>query len=82
MPRFKVAHLHEQGQDMIVVPLDSSFGRKVSQDQHDIITDLQVTLGLPAWLARSSRSGTTAVAGWRSSRRDLGIHSFRALIFA
>jgi hypothetical protein len=57
MPRFNVAHLHEQGQDMIVVPLDSSFGRKVSQDQNDIITDLQIH-------ARSAGMAGTVVPVW------------------
>ncbi len=32
MPRLKVAHLREQGQDMIIVPLDRTFG---SQSRHD-----------------------------------------------
>jgi hypothetical protein len=41
MPRFKVAHLHEQGQDMIIVPLDSSFEHKSSSDQSDIVDELQ-----------------------------------------
>ena len=41
MPRFKVAHIREQGQDMIIVPLDSTFGRKVSNDQQSITSELQ-----------------------------------------
>lgn len=27
MPSYEVAHVHEQGQDLIIVPLDSQFGR-------------------------------------------------------
>jgi hypothetical protein len=42
MPRFKVAHLHQQGQDMVIIPLESSFGSKSSQDQQTIIADLQI----------------------------------------
>jgi hypothetical protein len=57
MPHFRVAHLHEQGQDMIIVPLDSSFGRKVSQDQDVIISELQVR-------ARSAGLAGTVVPVW------------------
>src|SRR5258708_36141986 len=42
MPRFKVAHLRQQGQDMVIVPLDSSFGRKIEQEKAEIIEELQV----------------------------------------
>ncbi len=42
MPRFKVAHLREQGQNMVIVPLERSFGNKISQDQQAIMTDLQI----------------------------------------
>jgi hypothetical protein len=41
MPTFKVAHLNQQGQDMVIIPLDSSFGHKSDADQSDIISDLQ-----------------------------------------
>jgi hypothetical protein len=59
MPRFKVAHLHERGQDMIIVPLDWSFGHRISQDQQDIITDLQIR-------ARSAGLAGTVVPVWDS----------------
>jgi hypothetical protein len=41
MPHFKVAHLREQGQDMIVIPLDSGFGSKIRHDQDNVIGELQ-----------------------------------------
>jgi len=41
MPQFKVAHIREQGSDMIIVPLASSFGSRGSTDQNEIISDLQ-----------------------------------------
>jgi hypothetical protein len=41
MPTFKVAHLHEQGQDMVIVPLDSTFGQKSQDQQGEIVDDLQ-----------------------------------------
>jgi hypothetical protein len=57
VPRFKVAYVRKQGQDMIIVPLNSSFGRKISQDQHAIIADLQVH-------ARSAGLGGTVIPVW------------------
>jgi hypothetical protein len=57
MPRFKVAHLREQGQDMIIAPLDSSFGDQTSTDQQAIIADLQIH-------ARSAGLAGTVVPVW------------------
>ena len=33
----KIAHLREQGVDMIIVPLETSFGRKLQTEQDEII---------------------------------------------
>lgn len=41
MPRFKVAHIKEQGVDLIIVPLDSSFNLKSQEQQTEIVNDLQ-----------------------------------------
>lgn len=41
MNKFKIAHIREQGQDMIIIPLESSFGRKSEQEQSEIIASLQ-----------------------------------------
>jgi hypothetical protein len=41
MPRFKVAHLREQGQDMVIIPLASDFEHKPDQEQSEIIASLQ-----------------------------------------
>lgn len=34
MPQFKVAHLHEQGQDLIIIPVDSAFGCKSGTERN------------------------------------------------
>ena len=34
MPRYKVAHLNQQGVDLIIVPLESSFGAQGQQSQN------------------------------------------------
>lgn len=41
MAEFDIAHLHEQGQDMIIVPLDRGFGNKTWADQQAVIASLQ-----------------------------------------
>ena len=41
MPNFDIAHIREQGVDIIIVPLDASFGHKTSPQQHDAIAELQ-----------------------------------------
>lgn len=63
MAQFKIAHIREQGVDIIVVPLDSSFGYKSRSDQDGFIEALQVcarSAGLaggvvPVWLEGSTR---------------------------
>jgi hypothetical protein len=41
MPRYKIAHIKEQGQVMIIIPLDPSFGFKTDSDQEQVIAELQ-----------------------------------------
>jgi hypothetical protein len=41
MPRYKVAHLRQQGVDLIIIPLDSAYSHKSDQDQREIILELQ-----------------------------------------
>jgi hypothetical protein len=72
MPRLKVAHIKEQGQDMIVVPLDSGFGRKVGSDQKVIAAELQLRsqsaglagLVVPVWDNGDGRMGFLAPHNW------------------
>ena len=72
MPRFNVAHLHEQGQDMIIVPLESGFRYKSAQDQHDITADIQRHAGgaglrgtvVPVWDNGGGRMAFIAPRPW------------------
>ncbi|MGE8126319.1 hypothetical protein ACQKQD_05015 [Methylobacterium sp. NPDC080182] len=41
MPSFDVAHVNQSGQNMVIVPLDSSFEYKSSFEQDDIMSELQ-----------------------------------------
>ncbi len=62
MPSFDVAHIREQGVDVIIVPLDSSFGSKSQSDQNAAIAELQ---------ARATSAGLagTVVPVWDSGGR-------------
>ncbi|GGA40770.1 hypothetical protein [Dyella nitratireducens] len=62
MSSYKFAHLREQGQDMIVVPLDSSFGSQSSADQHAFIDAFQAQ-------TRVAQLAGTVVAIWRSGNQ-------------
>ena len=39
--KFSIAHLNEQGQDMVIIPLDSSFSNKSPQQMESIKNALQ-----------------------------------------
>jgi hypothetical protein len=41
MPIFKIAHIHEQGVDLIIVPMNRDFGDRPKSDQQAIIAELQ-----------------------------------------
>jgi hypothetical protein len=66
MPRFDVAHIREQGIDLIIVPLQSSFGTKSQLDQSQIIDELQVR-------ANSAGLAGTVVPVWESGGRMMFI---------
>ncbi|AEJ02194.1 hypothetical protein Nit79A3_2422 [Nitrosomonas sp. Is79A3] len=41
MSTYEVAHIHEQGQHMIIIPLNSNFAKKTQDDQIKIKNSLQ-----------------------------------------
>lgn len=41
MPSFKVAHIHEQGIDLIIIPLSSTFEYKLDSEKKQITYTLQ-----------------------------------------
>jgi hypothetical protein len=65
MPSYKVAHIREQGQDMIIFPLETTFGQKSNSEQN---RELGV-LG-----TRANRAGLrgTAVAVWDNGGGRMG----------
>lgn len=62
MPRYKVAHLREQGQDMIIIPLESSFEWKSPDDQEGTIAELQTR-------AENAGMAGTVVPVWENHGR-------------
>ena len=62
MTRLHVAHIREQGQNMIIVPLDYSFGQKTASEQSDVISEIQMR-------ARSAGLAGKVVPVWPSGGR-------------
>lgn len=64
MAFLKIAHIREQGIDLIITPLESSFGNKTNSDQNDIIESIQLCANdaglagtvVPVWLEGSNYS--------------------------
>ena len=76
MPRYKVAHLREQGQDMIIIPLEASFGSKSDADQNGFMVDLQTranAAGLRGTVAAVWPGGFRAPSPWHPFFRTLPI---------
>jgi hypothetical protein len=40
MPKYRVAHIHEQGQDMIIFPLEAKFGHLTQSDREQELAAL------------------------------------------
>jgi hypothetical protein len=72
MPNFDVAHIREQGNDLIIVPLSSTFGALSASEQQKQIEALQrcaTSAGLagrvvPVWDAGGGRMGFLAPRNW------------------
>jgi hypothetical protein len=54
MPQFQIAHIHEQGQDIIIVPLADSFHHKTQAEKLTAVNELQM---------RASNASPVALAG-------------------
>lgn len=81
MPNVKVAHLREQGQDMIIVPMDRSFGSKPEDEQGDSMQELQMrcrAAGLKGtvvtvWDNGGGRMGFIAPRPWHPFFQNIGL---------
>jgi hypothetical protein len=81
MTTLKLAHVKEQGVDLIVVPLADEFGRRTQSDQNSAITELQMrsrSAGLagtvvPVWDSGGGRMAFIAPPNWHSFFRSIGL---------
>ena len=62
MTSLKIAHIREQGQDMIIAPLASSFEHKTTNDQLAAVEEIQLA-------ARSAGLRGTVAVVWQSGGR-------------
>lgn len=60
MPRFQVAHINQQGVDLIIVPLNHDFGFKSPRQQQGAVYELQTR-------ARAAGLRGTVVPVWEGS---------------
>lgn len=88
MPRFEVAHIREQGVDLVVIPLDRSFGHKSENDKDSIVSELQVrasSAGLagtvvPVWDNGGGRMAFIAPRNWHPFFKSINLQFIAANI--
>jgi hypothetical protein len=81
MPTLKVAHLRQQGVDLVIAPLDSDFGHKTRQDQQHIISEIQMRSRsanlagtvVPVWDGGGGRMSFIAPPNWHPFFRSLNM---------
>jgi hypothetical protein len=81
MPSFDIAHIREQGVDLVVIPLDSNFGYRTRSEQGAIQQELQAratAAGLagsvvPVWDAGLGRLGFLAPSNWHPFFRSINL---------
>lgn len=88
MPTYDVAHIREQGVDLIIVPLKASFGRKSRSEQAEIQSYLQqcaTSAGLagtivPVWEGSSGRMAFIAPTNWHAFFKSINMNFVAANI--
>lgn len=93
MPRFEIAHIKEHdveglAVDLIIIPLEASFGQKPARDQQDVINELQMrarAAGLagtvcPVWRGASGEMSFIAPTGWHPYFASLNLEIVRAAL--
>lgn len=87
MPTWKVAHIREQGQDIIIVPLEPAFGSKPGGTQQEFIEALQICAAnaglagriVPVWRA-GNQFKFIAPQGWHPFFKSLSWNQILANI--
>lgn len=81
MTRIPIAHIREQGQDIIIVPLDRSFEYKTRDEQTGITQSLQYTASsaglagkvVPVWDGGGGRMAFIAPVQWHRFFQSLSL---------
>jgi hypothetical protein len=82
MPNYAIARIHEDGQDVIIVPLPPSFGHKPEREQNAEIAELQaraVAAGIPGpavpvWETDDEHMAFIAPEQWHPFFRSIDMH--------
>lgn len=88
MSTFEIAHIREQGQDMIIIPLRQDFGHRAPSEQAGVIAGLQACArgaGLagkvvPVWDAGGGRMGFIAPPPWHPFFFGIDLNSVARII--
>ncbi len=88
MSQYKIAHIREQGQDMILIPLERSYGSRSNSEQNEIRDALQIyarSAGLAGsvvtvWDAGGGRMGFLGPSQWRPFLSSIGLNQVFASI--
>lgn len=85
MPCFKLAHIHEQGQDMLLFPLDNSFEFSSSDQQNATVEELELRANQAGLAGHAvafwERGGRTRFLGpvpWRGFLQSMDLRSVLA----
>jgi hypothetical protein len=81
MPRVKVAHIREQGQAMIIVPLAATFGAKSRSEKKQIVSKLRSLADgaglagevVPVWDNGEGRMGFIAPTPWHPFFKSINL---------
>jgi hypothetical protein len=81
VPTLKVAHVRQQGIDLVIAPLNSDFGHKTRHDQEEIVSEIQVrsrSAGLagtvvPVWDNGGGRMAFIAPNNWHPFFHSLNL---------
>jgi hypothetical protein len=88
MPRYKVAHVKDQGVDLIIIPLESRFGALGNSEQNAQRGELQMRANaaglagtvVPVWDAGGNRMGFLAPSGYNPFFSSLALYQVQRSI--
>ncbi len=88
MGTYDVAHIHEQEQDMVIVPMKSAFGRLPAHEQEeqiDLLQQCSISAGLrgtvvPVWDDGGGRMAFIAPRPWHGYFSSLNLGIVAAMI--